>query len=181
MLGERIGAHAMGRRGDLLRRRRDHRRAGRAAHLAALSFNKGDLMALASMMMWAAYTVLLRLRRDPLDDAELIVMVCAFGLVFMVPWLAIEARRRRASTRPRAPRSLFGIGSLLLAYAGWSYVVTRLGAARAGVTMHLMPALGVVLAAIFPRRISALVSLRRHRADPRRRGALVVQSFIGFQ
>jgi drug/metabolite transporter (DMT)-like permease len=41
------------------------------------------------------------------------------------------------------------IGSLLLAYAGWSYVVRRLGAARAGVTMHLMPAMGVALAAFF--------------------------------
>jgi drug/metabolite transporter (DMT)-like permease len=33
--------------------------------------------------------------------------------------------------------------------AGWSYVVRRLGAARAGVTMHLMPAMGVALAALF--------------------------------
>ena len=41
------------------------------------------------------------------------------------------------------------IGSLLIAYAGWSYVVARLGAARAGVTLHLMPAFGVVLSAIF--------------------------------
>ena len=41
------------------------------------------------------------------------------------------------------------LGSLLLAYAGWSYVVTRLGAARAGVTMHLMPAMGVVLSMLF--------------------------------
>jgi drug/metabolite transporter (DMT)-like permease len=41
------------------------------------------------------------------------------------------------------------LGSLLLAYAGWSYVVTRLGAARAGVTMHLMPAISVGLAALF--------------------------------
>jgi len=39
------------------------------------------------------------------------------------------------------------IGSLLLAYAGWSHVVRRLGAARAGATLHLMPAFGVVLAA----------------------------------
>src|SRR5215470_13331540 len=37
-----------------------------------LSFNVGDLMALASMMMWAGYTVFLRLRRDPLNTAELI-------------------------------------------------------------------------------------------------------------
>jgi drug/metabolite transporter (DMT)-like permease len=42
-----------------------------------------------------------------------------------------------------------GIGSLLLAYAGWSYVVTRLGAARAGATLHLMPAMGVALSALF--------------------------------
>ena len=41
------------------------------------------------------------------------------------------------------------IGSLLLAYAGWSYVVRRLGAARAGVTLHVMPAMGVGFAALF--------------------------------
>src|SRR4051812_15471435 len=43
---------------------------GEPARLAALSFNKGDMLALASMVMWASYTVLLRLRRDPLDVAE---------------------------------------------------------------------------------------------------------------
>jgi drug/metabolite transporter (DMT)-like permease len=41
------------------------------------------------------------------------------------------------------------IGSLLLTYAGWSYVVTRLGAARAGAPMPMMPAFGIVFAAIF--------------------------------
>jgi len=117
-----------------------------------LSFNIGDLMALASMVMWAGYTVFLRLRRDALSTAELIVMVCALGLAFMSPWLAWEI-----FFNPRISLSFEGalgvlysaIGSMLLAYAGWSYVVTRLGAARAGVTMHLMPAMGVVLAAIF--------------------------------
>src|SRR5436190_15829810 len=55
-----------------------------------LSFNIGDGMALLSMMMWAGYTVFLRVRRDPLSTAELIVVVCALGLVFMTPWLAWE-------------------------------------------------------------------------------------------
>src|SRR4051812_31323075 len=38
-----------------------------ATHGAPLSFsfNAGDLLALLSMMMWASYTVLLRVRRDP--------------------------------------------------------------------------------------------------------------------
>jgi drug/metabolite transporter (DMT)-like permease len=117
-----------------------------------LAFNIGDLMALGSMMMWAGYTVFLRVRRDPLSTAELIVVVCALGLVFMTPWLAWEIvfnRKIDLSVEGALGVLYSAIGSMLLAYAGWSYVVTRLGAARAGVTMHLMPVMGVLLAAIF--------------------------------
>jgi len=117
-----------------------------------LSFNYGDLMAVASMMMWAGYTVFLRVRRDPLNTPELIVMVCALGLVYMTPWLAWELfynMKIDLSFAGALGVAYSAIGSMLLAYAGWSYVVTRLGAARAGVTMHLMPVMGVLLAAIF--------------------------------
>ncbi|HEX9434378.1 MAG TPA: DMT family transporter [Burkholderiales bacterium] len=120
--------------------------------LARLSFNVGDLMALASMVMWAGYTVLLRVRRDPLEVIELLCMVCAFGVLFMTPWLLFEAAAGAtlALSRTGALAVLYSaIGSLLLAYAGWSYVVARLGPARAGVTLHLMPAFGVVLSAFF--------------------------------
>ena len=125
---------------------------GELARLASLSFNRGDVMALASMLMWAGYTVLLRPRRDSLATLELIVMVCAFGLAFMLPGLAVElAIGGPILPTPRGAAAVLysAIGSLLLAYAGWSYVVTRLGAARAGVTMHLMPALGIGLSALF--------------------------------
>ena len=117
-----------------------------------LSFNRGDLLALMSMMMWAGYTVLLRVRRDPLGTLELLVMVCAFGVLFMLPWLAWEAAFNpllRPTTAGLMAIVYSAIGSLLLAYAGWSFVVTRLGAARAGATMHLMPAFGIALAALF--------------------------------
>jgi len=119
---------------------------------AKLSFNIGDLMALASMMMWAGYTVLLRLRRDPLDTTELLVLVCLFGLLFMTPWVAWELAfnpRLRLDARGYVAVLYSAIGSFLLAYTGWSYVVKRMGAVRAGVTMHLMPAFGVILSALF--------------------------------
>ncbi len=118
----------------------------------AFSFNIGDLMALASMAMWAGYTVFLRLRRDPLETPEFLVVVCAFGLVFMFPWVAFEVltQARMELTPIGASAVLYSaVGSLLLAYAGWSYVVTRLGAARAGATMHLMPGIGVLLSMLF--------------------------------
>ena len=120
--------------------------------IARLSFNLGDLMALASMVMWAGYTVLLRVKRDPLEVIELLCMVCTFGVLFMAPWLFFEAITG-VTLRPSTPGALAvlysAIGSLLLAYAGWSYVVARLGPARAGVTLHLMPAFGVLLSVIF--------------------------------
>jgi len=125
---------------------------GETAALAALSVNVGDLMALASMAMWGSYTVILRLRRDALDTPEYLTALCALGLGFMAPWLAWElwSGAQVTLTPPGALGVLYSaVGSLLIAYAGWSYVVTRLGAARAGATMHLMPAIGVALAALF--------------------------------
>ena len=119
---------------------------------ARLSFNVGDLMALTAMMMWAGYTVLLRLRRDPLDTAELLALVCLFGVAFMSPWLAWELAfnpKLQLDTRGYMAVLYSAIGSFLLAYTGWSYVVKRMGAVRAGVTMHLMPAFGVILSALF--------------------------------
>jgi drug/metabolite transporter (DMT)-like permease len=125
---------------------------GRPEGIATLSFNVGDLLALGSMAMWAAYTVFLRLRREALNTIEFLVVICAFGLAWMTPWVLWEVAhgtRVLLSARGILAVAYSAIGSLLLAYAGWSYVVTRLGAARAGVTLHLMPALGVLMAAIF--------------------------------
>jgi drug/metabolite transporter (DMT)-like permease len=117
-----------------------------------LTFNVGDLCALLSMMAWACYTVLLGQRRDPLGVTELLVLVCAFGALFMLPWIAFEAFtgiKMALSTRGTIGVLYSAIGSMLLAFAGWSYVVTRMGPSRAGVTMHLMPAIGVALSVIF--------------------------------
>ncbi len=119
--------------------------------LLALSFNVGDLLAVASMAMWAAYTVFLRLRRDALDVAQALFLICAFGLAVMTPWLAWDlAGPARVTLTPLGMLAVAysAIGSLLLAHAGWVYVVRRLGAGRAGATMHLMPAIAIVLAAI---------------------------------
>jgi drug/metabolite transporter (DMT)-like permease len=122
--------------------------------VARLSFNPGDLLACLSMAMWAAYTVLLRVRRDPLRVIELLTVVCAGGFVFILPWAAWEYAA--GATVALSANGVLAVlysafGSLLLAYAGWSYVVTRLGAARAGATMHLMPAMGIVLSALLLR------------------------------
>ena len=120
--------------------------------LALVTFNVGDALALLSMAFWGAYTVLLRMRRDAFDTPEFLTALCAMGLVTLLPWVAYEFVQG-----PRTSLSLNGtiavlysaVGSLLIAGAGWTYVVKRLGAARAGVTMHLMPGIAAVLSMLF--------------------------------
>lgn len=119
---------------------------------ALVSFNAGDALALASMAMWSAYTVFLRMRSDGLDTPEFLTLLCLMGLAWIAPWVAWEiwaGKKVALSPAGAAAIAYSALGSLLLAYAGWSYVVTRLGAARAGASLHLVPAIAVALAALF--------------------------------
>jgi len=120
---------------------------------ALVSFNVGDALALLSMAFWGAYTVLLRMRRDDLDTAEFLAALCGMGLVTLLPWVAFELffmEFKVSLSAPGAVAVLYSaLGSLLLAGAGWTYVVKRLGAARAGFTMHLMPGIAALLSMAF--------------------------------
>ena len=119
---------------------------------ALVSFNVGDALAIASMALWGAYTVFLRMRTDDLDTPEFLTVLCGLGLLTLLPWAGWEMLnegKANLSVVGAAAVAYSAVGSLLLAGAGWTYVVKRLGAARAGVTMHLMPAITVVMAMLF--------------------------------
>lgn len=124
---------------------------GDAAALAGFAFGRGELFALGSMFLWALYTIMLRRRRDPLDMPQFLLALTVFGALFLSPWAAWELVHEPHATLSRngVLAVLYsGIGSFLLAYLGWSYAVTRLGAARAGPWMHGVTAFGVLLAAL---------------------------------
>jgi drug/metabolite transporter (DMT)-like permease len=117
-----------------------------------VTFNVGDALALLSMVFWGAYTVFLRMRRDALDTPEFLTVLCGMGLLTMLPWAGWEIlhdAKTSLSTAGALAVLYSAVGSLLLAGWGWTYVVKRIGAARAGVTMHLMPGIAVVLSMIF--------------------------------
>ena len=116
------------------------------------SFNAGDALALASMALWGAYTVFLRMRSDELDTPEFLTVLCALGLLCLLPWVGFDllsSKTINLSTAGALAVVYSAIGSLLLAGAGWTYVVKRIGAPRAGATMHLMPGITVLLSMLF--------------------------------
>jgi drug/metabolite transporter (DMT)-like permease len=125
---------------------------GTQGNLSAVSFNVGDALALLSMLFWGSYTVLLRLRSDDLDTPEFLTILCGMGLLTLLPWVGWEILNASEINLSRmgALAVLYSaLGSLLLAGAGWTYVVKRLGAARAGVSMHLMPGIAAGLSMVF--------------------------------
>lgn len=125
---------------------------GDAEALRTRSFNPGDILCFVSMIFWSGYTICLRLQRAQLEPIQLLFMVCAVGLLTLLPWLAWDL-----ANDPRARFNLHGtlallysaFASVILAYAGWNYAVSRLGAARTGGFSHLLPAFGVIFSAIF--------------------------------
>ena len=120
--------------------------------LRTLSFNPGDILCFLSMIFWSGYTICLRLQRTALGPIQLLFMVCALGVVTLVPWLAWDlAYDPRAHFNWRGTAALLysAFCSVILAYAGWNYAVSRLGAARTGGFSHLLPAFGVMFSALF--------------------------------
>lgn len=122
---------------------------GTQGSFSVASFNAGDAMSLFSMVFWGSYTVILRMRRDELDMAEFLTALSMLGLVTLLPWVVFEyfmGLQTNLNAKGFFAVVYSAIGSLLLAGAGWAYVVKRLGAARAGVTMHLMPGITALMA-----------------------------------
>ena len=116
--------------------------------LRDLSFNAGDLLIILSLLMLAGYTLALRWRPAGLDALS---FLACFALVAEIPVGALYAFEHASGARivlnatSLAGLAYVAIFPALLAYHFWNLGVARLGAARAGVFMYLLPFFGSVL------------------------------------
>jgi drug/metabolite transporter (DMT)-like permease len=120
--------------------------------LAGVSFARGDLWVLAAVLSWAAYTLLLRRRPAGVDPLALLAALVAVGVAWVAPFHALELVRgaRMEVDGVTAASVLYvAIFASVLSYWLWNEGVARLGANRAGVFLHLMPAFGSLLAVAF--------------------------------
>lgn len=119
--------------------------------LANLHFNTGDLWILAAVTAYAAYTALLR-RQPHVHGFSFIVVTFLLGALMLLPFLILET----VNGRPLqfTPTSLAAIGYVavfpsILAYICFNRAVLVLGANRTGLSIHLIPVFGSVLAMLF--------------------------------
>ncbi len=122
---------------------------GAPAALASLEFQRGDLWILAAVLSWAAYTVLLQWRPADVDGPALLTATVAVGVAWVAPFYAWEvAHGARVTIDAETVGSVAYVAlfASVIAYFCWNRGVALVGANRAGVFMHLLPAFGTVLA-----------------------------------
>jgi drug/metabolite transporter (DMT)-like permease len=114
----------------------------------------GDLWMLAAVVIWAAYSLLLRRRPSELSQTMTLVASIAFALpmllVLLVPALLAAPSAPITCSLP----VLLGVGYIaifgsVVGFRLWAFGVAEIGPARAGQFVHLMPVLGAVLSFFF--------------------------------
>lgn len=121
--------------------------------LAHFSLNKGDLVVLAGMACWSAYTVFLRTKPAGLPGLALLACCASIALVLLLPFVLLEMTffHGRFEVTPATVSAVvyLGVFASFVAYIFWNRGVSEVGANVAGIFMHLMPLFGALLAWIF--------------------------------
>ncbi len=138
---------------------------GAPGALSTLSLARGDLWVLGAVLSWAVYTLLLARRPANVDPLALLAALVAVGVAWIAPFYAREiasGERMEVDAVTAASVLYVAVFASVVAYQLWNEGVARVGANRAGVFLHLMPAFGSLLAVALlgeSFRLSQLVGL----------------------
>lgn len=118
--------------------------------LAELSFNPGDLWVMAAVAAYAIYSALLR-KKPKLHPLSFLALTFAIGALCLLPFYIRDHLRGETLTfTPEITMSLayLVIFPSFLSYLFFNRGVELVGAARAGLSIHLLPVFGTVLAVL---------------------------------
>jgi len=119
--------------------------------LANLRFNVGDLWILAAVTAYAGYTALLR-RRPNVHGFSFIVVTFLLGALMLLPfmlWEGLSGRPLQINLTSVAAIGYVAVFPSILAYITFNRAVLLLGANRTGLSIHLIPVFGSILAMLF--------------------------------
>lgn len=122
-----------------------------AGTLATLSFDVGDFIIFGNMMLWAIYSVCLRLapRIHWLSFAFVIALVSALGTLPAMVWEHATGYRLQPNLETLLAVLYVAIFPSVVGYAAWNRGVAMIGSSRAGVFLYVIPLYSAVLASLF--------------------------------
>ncbi|MBL8834820.1 MAG: DMT family transporter [Alphaproteobacteria bacterium] len=122
---------------------------GDPATLASLRFERGELMTLVAVALYAVYSALIRRKPPELDLLVFVAGTIAAGIVVLLPFWAIElAHGAPIPTDALSIAAVVYIGLFisLLAFLVWNRCIVALGPSVTGVSYHLVAAFTAIVA-----------------------------------
>jgi drug/metabolite transporter (DMT)-like permease len=149
---------------------------GNLESVASRGLQSGDAWMLMAVVIWAAYSLLLRRRPPELPPSVTLAASIAAALVMMAPLLLIDLALTAPALMLPSLDVLLSIGYIsifasAIAFLLWSRGVSRVGPVRAGQFIHLMPIFGGAM---------AFVLLGEKPGHVQVAGALLVLAGIAF-
>lgn len=119
------------------------------AVMAQMSFNKGDVLVLCAVVLWALYTVLLRIR-PAINGMSFLALTIVIGALAMAPFAFVELQTRAIHFTPGvyAGIAYVTIFPSIIAYFLFNWAVDQIGAGDAGQVINLQPLFGALLASL---------------------------------
>jgi drug/metabolite transporter (DMT)-like permease len=119
------------------------------AALMALRFGPGDGMIVCAVVVWALYTILLRLR-PPIRPLSFLTLTFAIGAAAMLPPALFEWRTLPVHLTPAVLGgcAYVAVFPSIVAYGLYNKAVAEIGAGEAGQAISLQPLFGALLAAL---------------------------------
>ena len=123
---------------------------GDLARLAALQFNRGDLIVLVAMLSWSLYTIIVKRHPITIHLFSFVAVLAVTAVLTLLPFAAFEAISRPPQWSPKVGAVLLymGIGPSILCYVWWNQGIVTIGPARTGLFLYLVPVFGSVLSSV---------------------------------
>ena len=123
--------------------------AGDLKTLFHLKFTIGDIWMVGAAIVWALYSITVKLRPVDLDPLVMLMVITGIGALILLPLYIWESLTYQTVTI--TPTNLAAIVYVtfiasLLAYFSWNKGVGLIGPSKAGVFIHLMPVWVAILA-----------------------------------
>lgn len=115
---------------------------GKPAALLSLSFAPGDLVMLLASVVFAAYSILVRLRPKTLGLTTFQFASFAAGLAFLAPAFAVErlfSPPLELDWKIAGAVAYVGLGASLAAFLAWNRAIELVGATKAGLVYYSLP------------------------------------------
>ncbi|OMH38198.1 DMT family transporter [Motiliproteus sp. MSK22-1] len=125
---------------------------GEFSILSSMQINRGDVWVLGAVFSWAFYTIALRWRPQALSGLALLGCNVIVGVILLLPLYLWETQTGRLIEWHQANLAVVAYMAIfpsILAYIFWNRGVQELGAAKAGLFVHLMPVFGLLLSVVF--------------------------------